>query len=41
VTDRPDLAGKSVRELFAELCRMAHITHDGKLDVPDEGRSAS
>jgi hypothetical protein len=36
VLDRPDLAGQSVRTLFAEFCRMASITHRGKLEAPDD-----
>jgi hypothetical protein len=41
VADRSELAGKSVRELFAEFCRMAQITHRGTLEAPDEETRAS
>ncbi len=37
VIDRQDLAGKGVRELFDTFCKMANITHNGDLEVPDEG----
>lgn len=36
VIDRPDLAEKSVGEVFAEFCRMAEITHEGQIEAPDE-----
>ncbi len=41
VADRSELAGKSVRELFAEFCQMAQITHRGTLEAPDEETRAS
>ena len=34
VTDRPDLAGKSVTDLFAMFCQMADITHAGTFFPP-------
>jgi hypothetical protein len=34
VTDRADLAGKSVVELFAIFCQMANITHQGNFIPP-------
>lgn len=37
VIDRADLAGKSVREVFEEFCRIAHIQHKGALELPGEG----
>ena len=36
VIDRPDLAGKSLRDVFAAFCEMAHIVHNGELVIPDE-----
>jgi hypothetical protein len=36
VLDRPDLAGKSLREVFEAFCAMAHIVHNGELVIPDE-----
>lgn len=36
VTDRPDLAGKSVREVFDEFCRIAGISHTGQFESPDQ-----
>lgn len=36
VVDRPELAGKNVRTLFAEFCRMTSIAYEGKLEAPDE-----
>jgi len=36
VIDRPDLAGKTLREVFVEFCRMAKITHHGAIEAPDE-----
>lgn len=35
VADRSDLAGKSVKEVFAEFCRIANITHNGGMAFPD------
>ncbi len=35
VIDRPDLAGKSVRDVFDEFCRIAGITHTGQFETPD------
>lgn len=35
VVDRPDLGGKSVREVFALFCRIAGIRHQGQLQAPD------
>lgn len=35
VVDNPTLAGKSVRDLFATFCAMAHIVHTGTLHTPD------
>ena len=37
VIDRPDLAGKSIREVFEEFCEMASIEHVGCFEEPDEG----
>lgn len=37
VVDRPDLAGQSLRQLFAAFCSMASIEHQGTLCPPDEG----
>ena len=34
VSDRAELAGKSVTELFAIFCQMAEITHEGTLSLP-------
>ena len=34
VTDRPELAGKSPREVFDEFCRMAKILHTGAFEDP-------
>jgi hypothetical protein len=39
VADRPDLSGKSIRELFRILCKLGHIDHQGGLEAPDEGGS--
>lgn len=36
VVDRPDLAGRSVRELFGVFCQMACISHRGIFVAPDE-----
>jgi hypothetical protein len=36
VTDRPDLSGKSVQEIFAAFCEMAKIAHDGSFTSPPE-----
>lgn len=36
VIDRPDLAGRSFREVFAAFCAMANIVHKGELLIPDE-----
>jgi len=36
VLDRPDLAGRSFREVFQAFCEMAHIVHNGELIIPDE-----
>ena len=37
VIDRPDLAGASIADVFAEFCRMANITHTGQLKLPEAG----
>ena len=34
VSDRPELAGRSVREVFDAFCEMAGITHHGEFEVP-------
>jgi hypothetical protein len=34
VIDRPDLAGKTVVDLFAIFCQMADITHEGTFYLP-------
>jgi hypothetical protein len=34
VIDRPDLAGRSVIELFSIFCQMAHIAHEGTFYPP-------
>jgi hypothetical protein len=34
VIDRPDLAGRSVTELFSIFCQMANITHEGTFYPP-------
>jgi hypothetical protein len=39
VLDRPDLAGRSLREVFRAFCEMAHIVHNGELIIPDEFES--
>ena len=36
VIDRPDVSGRSVRELFDIFCTMGQITHEGTLEAPDE-----
>lgn len=36
VVDRPDLSGKSVRELFDIFCKIAQIQHVGSFEAPDE-----
>lgn len=36
VVDRPDLAGRSLREVFSAFCEMAHIVHQGELVLPGE-----
>lgn len=36
VTDRPELARKSTRELFAWYCTVARIDHEGVFVAPDE-----
>lgn len=38
VIDRPDLTGSSIREVFAEFCRISSITHTGQFEAPDEVR---
>lgn len=40
VVDREDLRGKSLREVFAEFCRLADIHHEGNLESPDEVQSS-
>jgi len=37
VADRPELSGRSLRELFDMFCEMAKITHDGAFEAPDAG----
>ena len=37
VVDRAELSGKGVRDLFAEFCATAHISHTGAFVAPDEG----
>ena len=34
VADRPELAGKSVREVFDIFCGMAQISHEGAFEPP-------
>lgn len=34
VVDRPDLAGKPLRELFDIFCKMAHIEFSGTFEAP-------
>lgn len=34
VEDRPDLSGKSMRDLFAEFCSITSITHTGSFIPP-------
>ncbi|MBK9753971.1 MAG: hypothetical protein IPO88_10770 [Nannocystis sp.] len=36
VRPRPDLSGKSLRQVFAEFCATANITHHGVFEAPDE-----
>ena len=36
VTDRSDLNGRSLQEVFEAFCRMAHIDHEGALIVPPD-----
>ncbi len=36
VTDQPELAGQSVRQLFERFCRVARIEHLGTFEAPDE-----
>lgn len=36
VTDRPDLAGKTIKEIFEVFCEMAQIAHEGTFAVPSE-----
>jgi hypothetical protein len=36
VIDRPDLAGKTIKEIFEVFCEMAQITHEGTFTVPSE-----
>lgn len=36
VVDRPDLSGKSLREVFEEFCRLARIRHEGVIMEPEE-----
>jgi hypothetical protein len=40
VVDRPDLSGRSVRDLFDVFCEMAQIVHQGAFDAPDRERRA-
>lgn len=35
VLDRADLAGKSLEDVFAEFCAMAHIEYNGKIELLD------
>lgn len=35
VTDRADLSGRSLVDLFAEFCTIANISHQGRLIAPD------
>ncbi len=35
VMDRPDLLGKSLKDVFETFCRMAHIQHEGIFFSPD------
>lgn len=35
VADRPDLAGKTMTDLFREFCAMANIEHVGTFESPD------
>lgn len=39
VEDRPDLSGKSIRELFRIVCELGHIKHQGSFEAPDEESS--
>lgn len=36
IVDRPDLSGKSLRDLFDAFCAMAQIKHHGTFAAPDE-----
>lgn len=36
VVNRPDLAGKTLRELFDVFCKLGHISHTGQFETPDE-----
>ena len=36
VRDRPDLSGKSLRELFGVFCQLGQIVHVGTFEAPDE-----
>lgn len=40
VVARPDLSGRSLREVFADFCAAASIVHDGSLEVPGEDGDA-
>lgn len=39
VIDRPDLAGRSLLEVFQEFCTIANITHTGTFVPPLEGEA--
>lgn len=34
VIDRPDLSGRSIRDVFEVFCSMAKITHNGRFEAP-------
>lgn len=36
VLDRPDLAGKSIKEVFEAFCQMAKINHNGQFEEPSD-----
>lgn len=40
VVPRPELSGKSLREVFEDFCIAAHIVHEGAFDAPDEADDA-
>jgi hypothetical protein len=36
VSNRPDLSGKTIRELFVDFCAMAKISHTGTFEAPEQ-----